>query len=192
MVHQVRTVSILMIIQGSLTALVGLLYAALGPAMFALMQAQSSRTANPADETVLRLMLVFYLVMGLALVVVGALNIFAGIRCLSFRGRTFAIVALFGNILPVFTGYCAPTSIGMLIYGLIVLFNGEVAAAFAAGGPDAWDEDRHGRRRRDRYDRDDRDRADEDRDDDRDEGPAGYQPPPPRPDREWRGDEYTG
>jgi len=37
---------------------------------------------------------------------------------------------LFSNLLAVFTFYCAPTSIGLIIYGLIVFFNADVRRAF--------------------------------------------------------------
>src|SRR4051812_43953208 len=119
MVHQVKTVGILMLIQGSLTLLMGLTATAAGPIMY--IASQSPQT-NPSDQTVLMVMSICYLVGGLLLLGVGAVNVWGGVRCLHFRSRTFVIVALFGNLLPVFTGYCLPTSLGMLVFGLIVLF----------------------------------------------------------------------
>jgi hypothetical protein len=62
------------------------------------------------------------------------LNIVAGARSLRFRGRGLALTALFLNIIPMFTFYCAPTSLAVMIYGLIVFFNGEVAQAFRLAG----------------------------------------------------------
>jgi hypothetical protein len=38
---------------------------------------------------------------------------------------------LFFNILPMLTCYCLPTSLGLMIYGLIVMFQPDVAQAFA-------------------------------------------------------------
>jgi hypothetical protein len=65
------------------------------------------------------IMPIIYLAIGLVVLIAGVLNLIAGIRVLKFRGRTFALVALFANIVPVLTCYCAPTSIGMMVYGLI-------------------------------------------------------------------------
>ena len=111
---------------------------------------QSPQT-NPSDQTVLTVMSVCYVIGGLFLLAVGVLNIWAGVRCLNFRSRTLVLVALFGNILPVFTGYCLPTSLGMLVFGLIVLFNSEVTEAFELGGLREWEDEQY-RRRRPRFD----------------------------------------
>jgi hypothetical protein len=131
MVPQVQVVAILMIVNGALSSLLGLLLAAMGPFLFAVMSMDKGAPQQPQDKAVLGVLSGVYLVLGLLVLVAGVLNIVAGIRCLRFRGRIFAIVALFFNVLPVFTFYCAPTSLGVLIYGIIVLFNAEVVQAFA-------------------------------------------------------------
>lgn len=131
MVGQVQVVGILMIVQGALASLMGLLLAVVGPAMFALTAAdRKAGRMSHEDEIMLTIMPIIYLVIGLVVLIAGVLNLIAGIRLQKFRGRTFALVALFANILPLMTCYCAPTSIGMMVYGLIVLFNSEVARAF--------------------------------------------------------------
>jgi hypothetical protein len=73
---------------------------------------------------------IVYLVLGILVLTAGVLNLIAGIRTLKFRGRTFALVALFSNVVPMLTCYCAATGLAVMIYGLIVLFNSEVAQAF--------------------------------------------------------------
>ena len=75
----------------------------------------------------------------------GIINSISGFKVMSFRGRVFAIVALFSNILVLFTCWCAPTAIGMMIYGLIVLFNSDVAYAFDMVSRGASPEDVVGR-----------------------------------------------
>jgi hypothetical protein len=130
MVPQVQVVSILMIVNGALSALMGLLFSALGPFMFVVMNADK-RGGPPANErAILEIVSIVYLVLGLLVLTAGLLNVIAGIRALHFRGRALAIVALFFNLVPVFTVYCAPTSLGVMIYGLIVFFNADVARAF--------------------------------------------------------------
>lgn len=109
----------------------GLLFIAIGPAMFALVRMDpQSRPTTREDLLAFKVMSVVYPVLGLLVLTTGILNIIAGIRVLNFRGRTFAIVALFSNVLPVFSCYCALTGIGLMIYGLVVMFNNEVARAF--------------------------------------------------------------
>jgi hypothetical protein len=70
----------------------------------------------------------------------GIVNLIAGVRIVRFRGRVFGLIALFTNVLPLITCYCAPTSIAMMVYGLIVLFQPDVARAFelvaAGASPD--------------------------------------------------------
>jgi hypothetical protein len=150
MVNQVPVVAILMIVNGVIVSVMGLIYLLMGPAMlamFSLGPAPSRGGPNPADKAIMMAMSGFYVVIGLAVLVCAILNIVAGIRCLSYRGRTLALVALFSNLAPLFTCYCMPTSLGLMIYGLIVLFQTDVAHAFAevARGvpPERF---RHGRR----------------------------------------------
>jgi hypothetical protein len=143
MVNQVQVVSILMIVNGALVSLMGLIYALMGPTMFALMRPAPpgpSGASGPGTTvtTMTTILSLIYVAIGLAVLTVGILNIVAGIRSLRFRGRTFALVALFSNLLPMFTCYCLPTSLGLMIYGLIVFFQTDVAYVFervAAGEP---------------------------------------------------------
>ena len=135
MANQVPVVAILMIVNGVIVSLMGLFYVLMGPAMFALMsfgpRSPSQPAANTADTVMMTVMSGFYVVIGLLVLVCGMLNIVAGVRCLSYRGRTLALIALFSNLAPMFTCYCMPTSLGLMIYGLIVMFQSDVAHAFA-------------------------------------------------------------
>ncbi len=135
MANQVPVVAILMIVNGAIVSLMGLFYVIMGPAMFALMsfgpRAPNQPAANSADTAIMTVMSGFYVVIGLLVLACGILNIVAGIRCLNYRGRTLAMIALFSNLAPMFTCYCMPTSLGLMIYGLIVMFQSDVAYAFA-------------------------------------------------------------
>ena len=71
-----------------------------------------------------------YLIVGLILFTIGALSVYSGIRLFSYQGRTLAIVSLALGVLPSITCYCAPTAIGLAIYGLIILLNGQTTLAF--------------------------------------------------------------
>jgi hypothetical protein len=167
MVQQVPIVGILMIVHGGLVSLMGLLYAILGPTMFALVQMDKSARAD--DRTMMAVMSVGYIGCGLLVLAVGVLHILSGIQCLRFRNRILILTTLFCNIPVLFTCYCALTGIGMTVYGLIVMFNKDVAAAFdmaAQGASPAQIKDAFDPRRRfDRPDDVDRYRRPDDVDD---------------------------
>jgi len=147
MVRQVLVVSILMIIHGVMLAVMGLYLAVAGPTFLsAFGQAmQAQQNVPEKDKAAVASMgsigAGVLIVLGVVVLLVGLLHIVGGIRCLRFRGRVLALLALFANILPLFTCYCAPTSIAMTVYGLIVLFNGDVAKAFAMGAQGATPDD---------------------------------------------------
>jgi hypothetical protein len=62
-----------------------------------------------------------------------AMRLLAGLANYRFRRRKLGIAALGLGLLTVFTGFCAPTAIGLAVYGLIVYFNDSVIAAFDLG-----------------------------------------------------------
>ena len=131
MVTHVPVIGILMIINGVLASLLGLMLAFAGPFLLKFVQQGGQQGIRPGDEQVLTVVSIIYLVSGVFILISGIFNVIAGIRVLRYRGRTFAIVALFANILPLFTCYCSPTSLGLIIYGLIVMFQSDVVRAFA-------------------------------------------------------------
>jgi hypothetical protein len=133
MVNQVRVVAILNIVQGVLELLMGGMLVLVG-GMFVAMREEMLRDAvqrgeaNP--ELMVNIMTGAMLAIGGVPLLTGILRIVAGIRNLVFRSRVLAMISLFAGLLTAFTGYCAITSIGIAVYGLIVLFNREVAEAF--------------------------------------------------------------
>jgi hypothetical protein len=135
MVKQVRVVGVLMIVQGALECLLGLLYVASGPIVRSAIQ----RGDNPAFSGLPRTgALPFHVVMmliGVAALAAGGIKIVGGVMALKFRSRMLAMVALLTSAISLLTCYCAPTAAAVLIYGLIVLLNVDVARAFETGGP---------------------------------------------------------
>jgi hypothetical protein len=132
MVAQVRVVSILMIIYGGLLALAGVAIALFWPFMFA-MVAMDKRGMRQNDQTTFTVMTIIFGVIGLLILAVGVLHVVAGIRCLKFRGRVLALVALFCNLVALPTGYCSIFALGMAIYGLVVMFDADVIRGFELG-----------------------------------------------------------
>src|SRR5262245_37085455 len=134
MANQVPVIGILMIVNGSLQVLMGVLYAVMGPLMFSWFR-QAAPPAPQAQQMdqFFTVFGIVYVVLGSIVAIVGCMNIAGGISALRFRSRTFVIIALFFNILPMITCYCLPTSLGLMIWGLIVMFQSDVAYAFTLG-----------------------------------------------------------
>jgi hypothetical protein len=141
MVGQVTVVAILMIVQGALEIIAGLvlaLFAMIMPALLAeaVRQQQAQGGPNPlpgfpgdfGDFAAW-----IYGSMAVLGFVPGILRLIAGIRNLRYRGRTMGIVAHLLGLLSMCTVYCSLTSIGLAIYGLIVYFNSDVIYAFQLG-----------------------------------------------------------
>jgi hypothetical protein len=136
MVRHVPIVGILMIVQGGLEAVMGLMLVAIGGFLPALMEMEAGSGGRQADMPPEELSWVFLLIyggLGLVTLVAAGLHIFAGIRVYQFRSRVLGIVALAGGLVTMFSCYCVPTAIGVGVYGLIVFLNPEATQAFAMG-----------------------------------------------------------
>jgi len=137
MVRHVPIVAILMIVQGFLEILMGLGYVGMGimfPVMMRMeMEQQGGPPGGPPPEAMMWILLAIYGGMGLVAMVAAMLHIFAGVRNYRFRGRVLGLVALGGGMATVLTCYCAPTAVGLGVYGLITYLNPEVIQAFAMG-----------------------------------------------------------
>ena len=136
LVGQVRVVSILMIVEGVLELLFGSFYLVMGIVMptflnVAMKNDPNFRKGAGADpEMMMWVMGAVYLGGGALAAIGGGVRIFAGIRNYQFRNRVLGIVSCILGLGSIMTCYCTPTSVGLAIYGLIVLFNGPVTAAF--------------------------------------------------------------
>jgi hypothetical protein len=165
MVGQVKVVGILMLVHGITVIIMGGILAALGIMMLGVGPAGGGAGPEPW------IFAIIYIAWGFLVLACGVLNAVGGVRVMTFRNRVLGLVALFSNILVLFSCYCALTAIGMMVYGLIVLFQPDVVHAFEMVARGATPEEVVGRLTR-RYDdaRDDYDemnRPRRDWDDDR-------------------------
>jgi hypothetical protein len=123
-----------------------------------------------------------YIALGMANAVAGLINIMGGIPMMRYRYRTFVIVALFSNVATFASCYCLPTSLGLMIWGLIVMFQKDVAEAFTMGAAGISVDEIKQRladdRRRREYDYDDEDDRGA-RQSRRTRGDGGSEGPPP-------------
>ena len=74
-----------------------------------------------------------YASLGALHLVMAVLHVLAGISNLRYRRRTLGLVAMFSGFASVAFVCCAPTAIGIAVYGLIVYFQEPVMRAFALG-----------------------------------------------------------
>lgn len=147
LVGQVRVLAVLMIVQGVLEIVMGLIYAGYIVLWVTMMQelieqqqAQQPEGA-PGVEVMLPIIIGVSLAFMVAGVVPGALRVYAGFRSYQFKSRTLALASHVLGFLPICTVYCAPTAIALSVYGLIVHLNPSVrqACAWADGGLSADD-----------------------------------------------------
>ncbi|MBC8350918.1 MAG: hypothetical protein H8E66_02965 [Planctomycetes bacterium] len=139
MVGQVRIVSILMMVQGALDLLAGL--GLIGMGIFMAFAMRDGMMGNPpmqqgngpSPEVMADVISWVYAGLGVVIGIIGALNVYAGYRNWKFKGRTLGIISMIAGVGTIITCYCAPTSIALCIYGLIVYLNTPVGTAFRMG-----------------------------------------------------------
>jgi len=136
MTGHVRVVSILMIVQGALELLCGLMLGVFA-VVVPLVMREELRNApqgpgQPPPEFMLAIMPAIYGTTALGGLVAGGLHLTAGIKNYRFRGRTLGFTALIVGFAACLTCDCAPTAIGLAVYGLIVYNNASVRQAFEA------------------------------------------------------------
>lgn len=136
MVGQVQILGVLMIVQGVLVSILGVAiagYAILMPTFMQQAQQQAAGQGGNAAPMPPNIGLWFLVVgglLGLMMLAIGSLTVYAGVLTMKLRGRMLSIVMLCTGLLTVLTCYCLPTQIALSIYGLIVLLNGPVRDAF--------------------------------------------------------------
>jgi hypothetical protein len=134
MVGQVKIVAILMLVQGGLAALAALFRIIQG---LIFMISPSVPPSGPGGPEVSPALVGGIggggvMCIGFLALIAGALDIFGGLKALKFQNRNLVLAALFANLLA-FCGCFCITPLGLMIYGLIVMFNAQVIEAFQLG-----------------------------------------------------------
>ena len=130
-VRQIPILGIMTIVQGALLTLMGL--AGVGYGILFAVLLNSDRPNMPPgghDGPPLAVFSAVGFIGGTLILTIAIMQIIAGIRTLKYRGRTFTIVTWIVGLLASLTCYCAPTSMGLAIWGLIVFMNPAVVKAF--------------------------------------------------------------
>ena len=135
LVQQVRVIAILNAVQGGLELLMGLYYIGMAfffPAMM-MMDPDINNNPNEPPEQFFWIFIIIFGLLGGGVFVSAILRIVAAFKNWNYRGRILGIISFGAGMVTVITCYCAPTAVGMLIYGLIVYLNPSVAHAFEMG-----------------------------------------------------------
>jgi hypothetical protein len=134
LVAQVRVLAILMIAQGVLEILAGVLLGCMG-VVFPLIEAAAEQAGQQAPHSgaFTSFMLFFYLALGAAHLAAGVLHVVAAARNYRYRGRKLGITALIVGLVTASMMICLPTALALAVYGLIVYVNEAVVRAFDLG-----------------------------------------------------------
>lgn len=136
-VQQIRVVAILNCVQGGLECLMGMFGTGMGIFFVVMIQAERNNPGfgnnNRAPEGMEWVFGGVYFVFGIVVLLSGILRIYAGLQNFRYRGRVLGIISFVCGLVSMMGCYCAPTAIGMLVYGLIVYLNPAVQAAFEMG-----------------------------------------------------------
>jgi hypothetical protein len=134
-VSQVRIVSVLNCVQGALELALGAMLVAMAVFVPYAMQMQKAggNGGPPPPAGMETILTASYGGIGAGLLISGLVRIVAGIQNFRFRGRVLGIVSFCLGLVSMLGCYCAPTSIAVLVYGLMVYLNPAVVAAFEMG-----------------------------------------------------------
>ncbi len=131
--RQIKIVAILLMVEGSLETLMGILLCVMGPVMMTFMKAAPPPSTPGATPPPPELFGVIYVAMGVVTLAAGVLKVVAGVRNVSFKGRVLGFVALASCVMSMMSCYCLPTALALGIYGLIVYLDQRSAQAFQMG-----------------------------------------------------------
>jgi len=132
-VSQVRIFAILNAVQGTLEIPMGLFttgMAVLFPTLIRMDKARNPNADGPQPEEFMWFIAGLYLAIGLPVLASGILRLVAAYRNYRFQGRTLGMVSICAGLGSMLSCYCAPTAIGILVYGLILFLNPAVKVAF--------------------------------------------------------------
>jgi hypothetical protein len=134
LVAHVPPLAITMMVHGVLTAGLGVYYLVFGTFFAGSIWSvpASEQAAEPVDELLPGIMLGAFVFLGMVQILPGVLQIWAGYRARTFHSRGLALAALIVGLAPALGCYCGPTSVALLVWGVIVLRDPDVRARFAA------------------------------------------------------------
>ena len=151
LVNHVVIVGILQIVFGIMEFVMGVflvfyafLFSVILPGM------SNGPAAPPPPELIFGLSIGFGIGGGVVLLF-SILRIITGILCFWFKNRTLTLFSLIGGLVTALTCYCSPFSIGIGVYGMVVMFDGAVRQAYQLSAEGVHAEEIRARFARARY-----------------------------------------
>ena len=133
-IQQVPVIASLMIVQGVLLLMFSLLmlaYSFFAPQFFAFMPPeQQAEFQGQMQQQTMILTIVFGVASALTFSL-AVMHFMAAYYGFTFKYRLFGIITMIMGLGAMATCYCAPTAIGLAVYGMIIYFNPAVSQAFA-------------------------------------------------------------
>lgn len=129
-VKQVQIVAILQIVLGVLELVMGGVLLCTAVFFPFIMSQAAEQSGESVDENMVTFLTIYYAAAGGLTVLFSILRIIAGMGAFAFRWRMLLIASLVCGAASMLTCYCAPFSLAVGIYGLIVAFQPSVAKAF--------------------------------------------------------------
>jgi uncharacterized membrane protein HdeD (DUF308 family) len=129
-IKQIPLIGIFNIIQASLELMMGVMLGGIGIFMGSISNNPQMVEQFEKSNLTPQVMIYIYVGLGVAVGAMAVMRLVSGILTLRKRGRIFAIVTSIVGLAAVFTCYCAPTSIALAIYSLIVLVQPAVIAEY--------------------------------------------------------------
>ncbi len=133
-VQQIPVISSLFIAQGVLLLLMGGYFIVLGVFMGNMDQFMPPG-AQQAEFQDMQLSIMFWAMgaIGGMILIISILHFVAAFLGFNYKGRVFGIVTMVLGLLSLLSCYCAPTAIGLAVYGMIIYLNPASAKAFQMG-----------------------------------------------------------
>ena len=133
-VNQVPVIAILMAVQGVFLLGLSVVSAGYGFAFANMSQwlppAQRKQFEADMPPEAMKFIMIIAIVVAGAIGILAAMHFIAAYYNYQYLRRTFGMIVLGLGFLSVMTCYCAPTSIGLGVYGFIIFANPAVAHAF--------------------------------------------------------------
>ena len=151
MVNNVIIVGILQIVFGFLEMLMGGVLVFEAFVFSVILPGFKNGSAPPPPPEMIFWASLGFGIVGAVVLLFSVLRIVTGILCFWFKNRTLLLVSLIGGLVTALTCYCSPFSIGIGVYGLVVMFDSSVKQAYQLAAEGVSAEDIRGRFARARY-----------------------------------------
>lgn len=127
---QQQVVAILLLINGSLLLVMGVVLVFVAIFVPAMIEADMRRGNQGGPANIGIILKTTYGVMSACGLIAGGLQVYAGYRNLWLKDYSLGIAALSAGVLSIGTCYCFPISLVLLVYGLIIYLNATTKVAF--------------------------------------------------------------